>query len=321
MIVSSGEALIDFVPLRTAAGESAYVPRPGGSPFNVAVTVGRLGIPAGFLGSVSSDFFGAQLIAALRRSSVDTRYVTQLDRPSTLAFVNLESVEPEYTFYDSEAAHRYWSLRGALDDDVRILHFGSLSLIDEPAADNYAELMQREKGRRILTLDPNIRPTVVRGKEAAYRARLTRMLGLADCIKISGADLAWVDGERSPAAIAAGWLADGAALVVITAGADGATAYLRDGRTIHREAEPITLVDTVGAGDSFMGALLAGLHHCGIVTPTDLATLDDDVVTGVLGFAARVSARTCSRAGADPPWRDEVTFPRIAAEKEDTSCI
>src|ERR1035441_6173963 len=147
MIVSCGEALIDFVPARTTAGEGAYVARPGGSPFNVAVTVGRLGYPAGFLGSVSSDFFGGQLLAALHKSNVDARYVSRLDRPSTLAFVNLESVEPEYTFYDSEAAHRFWAPGGEIARDVTLLHFGSLSLIDEPAADHFAQLIVCTKGR------------------------------------------------------------------------------------------------------------------------------------------------------------------------------
>jgi fructokinase len=309
MIVSCGEALIDFVPARTTAGEGAYVARPGGSPFNVAVTVGRLGYPAGFLGSVSSDFFGGQLLAALHKSNVDTRYVSRLDRPSTLAFVNLESVEPEYTFYDSEAAHRFWAPSGEIARDVTILHFGSLSLIDEPAADHFAQLMVRQKGRCILTLDPNIRPTVVRGKEAAYRARLAAMLGLADVIKISGADLEWLDPLHAPAEIAAVWLAGGASIVVVTAGADGSTAYARDGRTIRRAALPIELVDTVGAGDSFMGALLAGLDAAGATTPAELALIDDAAIEGALAFAAEVSAITCSRAGADPPWSDEVTPP------------
>jgi fructokinase len=309
MIVSCGEALIDFVPAKTAAGENAYVGRPGGSPFNVAVTVGRLGYPTGFLGGVSTDFFGTQLLTALHKSNVDTRYVTRLERPSTLAFVNLESTEPEYTFYDSEAAHKFWAPGDALSGDITLLHFGSLSLIDEPAADHFAALMAREKGRRILSLDPNIRPTVVRGKETAYRSRLAAMLGLADIIKISGADLEWLDPLHAPAEIAAAWIAGGAALVVITAGADGSTAYARDGRIVRRAALPIELVDTVGAGDSFMGALLAGLEAGGATTPARLAQVADAGIEAALAFAAEVSAITCSRAGADPPWRDEVTLP------------
>jgi fructokinase len=309
MIVSCGEALIDFVPARTIAGESAYVGRSGGSPFNVAVTVGRLGFPAGFLGSVSTDFFGGQLLGAMAKSNVDTRYVSRLDRPSTLAFVNLESVEPEYTFYDIEAAHRFWAPTGEIEPDVSMLHFGSLSLIDGPAAQQFADLMAREKGRRILSLDPNIRPTVVRGEEAAYRARLTAMLGLADLVKISGADFGWLDSHREPAEIASGWLAGGTSLVVVTAGEAGSTAYLPDGRVVHRAGEKITLVDTVGAGDSFMGALLVALDACGVTSPAELAAIDEATVEAVLAFATQVSAITCSRAGADPPWRDEVTLP------------
>jgi len=318
MIVSCGEALIDFVPAPTVTGESAYVAHPGGSPFNVALTVGRLGVPAGFLGSVSTDFFGARLVGALRKSNVDTRYVLRLDRPSMLAFVNLESVEPEYSFYDSEAAHRYWTPVTELEADVTMLHFGSLALIDEPAAGHLAELMARECGRRIVTLDPNIRPTLVGGNETAYRERLTTMLGLANLIKISGADLTWLDAQQEPAAIAAAWVAGGASLVIVTAGADGSTAYLRDGRTIHRDAEKIDLVDTVGAGDSFMGAVLAGLDSCGVTTPHELASVADETVAEVLAFAAHVSAITCSRAGADPPWRDEVTLPVCASGAKGT---
>ncbi len=316
MIVSCGEALIDFVPARTAAGENAYVPRAGGSPFNVAVTVGRLGIAAGFLGSVSTDFFGAQLRTALERSNVDTRYVLQLDRPSTLAFVNLASVEPEYTFYASEAAHKYWEPQSDLDPGVTVLHFGSFAPVDEPAAGHYAALMAREKGRRILTLDPNIRPTVIGANEAVYRTRLATMLGLADLIKISAADLDWLEPHQAPAAVAAGWLAGGATFVVVTAGSAGSTVYTRDGRTLRRDAERIELVDTVGAGDSFMGGLLAGFELCGVTEPRDFEHVDDATLHEVLGFAAHVSAITCSRAGADPPWRAQITLPvRVGGRK------
>jgi fructokinase len=196
-----------------------------------------------------------------------------------------------------------------LGTDVTTVHFGSLSLIDEPAAGHFAELMTREKGRRILTLDPNIRPSVVRGNEAASRARLAAMLGLADVIKISAADLAWLDPDLEPAVAAAAWLRAGTSLVVLTAGGAGATAFVRDGRAITRPAQPIQVVDTVGAGDSFMGALLAGLELGGAVTSDDLVRLDDAAVADVLAFAIQVSGITCSRAGADPPWRNEVTLP------------
>lgn len=316
MIVACGEALIDFVPARTVAGEAAYVPRAGGSPFNVAVTVGRLGVPAGFVGSVSNDFFGTQLIDALQKSRVDTGYVVRLDRPTILAFVNLDAPEPQYAFYDKGAAPRFWAPAGDLADDVTILHlgFGAVLPIDEPVGTNFADLLASNRGRRILTLDPNVRQNVIVGRESAYRERLGALLRLVDLIKISTADLQWLDPRVTPAAAATAWLADGASLVVVTAGGDGATAYAR-GLTVACPAEQIELVDTVGAGDSFMGALLAGLDMCGINSPSRLADIDGGTIESVVAFATRVSAITCSRAGADPPWRDDVGLPLAAIAK------
>jgi fructokinase len=316
MIVACGEALVDFVPVASSAGPTAYLPRPGGSPFNVASTVGRLGVAAGFLGAVSSDFFGTQLIDALRHSGVDTRYVSRLERSSALAFVNLASVEPQYTFYDCGSAYRAWTAGQTLGTDVTALHFGSISLIAQPAADEFHALLEREAGRRIVSLDPNIRPSVVGANEAAYRARLRSMLARADLVKVSMADLAWLEPQREPAGVAQAWLAAGTSLVVVTAGAGGSTAYARGGDVVSAAAPPIAVVDTVGAGDSFMGALLAGLELCGVSTPTALAGIDAGTIGAVLRFASAVSAITCSRAGADPPWRDQVTLPAPVGRKE-----
>jgi fructokinase len=321
MIVSCGEALIDFVPARTTGGEPAYVPRPGGSPFNVALTVGRLGVRAGFLGSVSTDFFGAQLVAALAASGVDLGYVERIGAPTTLAFVNLDAPEPQYAFYDREAAPKLWAPSAPLGDDVTMLHlsFGALLPIDEPAANNFAQLLRGSHGRRIVALDPNVRQTVIAGREAAYRERLIAFLELADLIKISMADLQWLDPHAQPATVAAGWLAGGASLVLVTAGGDGSTAYASGGRVISCPAQPVVVVDTVGAGDSFMGGLLAGLDICGITDPDGLAHIDTATLETVVAFATRVSAITCGRAGADPPWRDEVVLPAVAGARKESS--
>ena len=317
MIVSCGEALIDFVPAATATGEAAYVARAGGSPFNVAITIGRLGVGAGFLGGVSTDFFGDSLIVALDASAVDTRYAARTDRPTALAFVDLSSAQPRYTFYDRDAAHRCW-VPVELAADVMLLHFGSLALVDGPAADGLGALMAREHGRRMLTLDPNIRPSVAGDHEEAYRARLDAMLRLADLIKISAEDLTWLEPGADPAAVALRWVAAGASLVVVTAGAGGATAFTPLHAPFHASARAVDVVDTVGAGDSFMGALLAGLTTCGVTTIDALAALDAHTLADVMTFATDVSAITCSRAGADPPRRDEVRLPGPrAGRKED----
>src|SRR5450631_1613039 len=262
------------------------------APGRVAVQRGRHRRPLG----VSGRIFRQRLERLLRRPIAGGAAQEQGRHALCLAARPAEHVGVRQSrigrtgvhVYDSEAAHRFWAPSGEIARDVTILHFGSLSLIDEPAADHFAQLMVRQKGRCILTLDPNIRPTVVRGKEAAYRARLAAMLGLADVIKISGADLEWLDPLHAPAEIATVWLAGGASIVVVTAGADGSTAYARDGRTIRRAALPIKLVDTVGAGDSFMGALLAGLDAAGATTPAELALIDDAAIEGALAFAAQV---------------------------------
>jgi fructokinase len=306
VIVSCGEALIDFVPATTADGRAAYVPSPGGSPFNIAVAAGRLGVPAGFLGGVSSDLFGDQLVAALQASGVVTRYVLRLERPSTLAFVSLGTGEPEYVFYDAEAAHRFWTPVRELQDDVTMLHFGSIALLGLPAAERFEHLMQQNRGRRILCFDPNVRPGVVTD-EASYRARLGRFFALADIIKISAADIAWLAPGRDPEELASEWVATGASLVVVTLGPDGALAASRLG-SVRFPGVAVRVVDTVGAGDSFMGALLAGLAKLGVASQADVRELDSRTQEIAIGFAIRASALTCSRRGADPPWEREIAL-------------
>src|SRR5579872_4277579 len=128
MILVAGEALIDFIPARSDGGAPAYLPRPGGSPYNVAIALGRLGVPAGFAGGISTDFFGDLLVANLRDSGVAPHYVTRLDRPSTLAFASLDQAEPRYAFYDAEAADRHWQIPEALPGaEIRAVHVGSLA--------------------------------------------------------------------------------------------------------------------------------------------------------------------------------------------------
>jgi fructokinase len=308
MIVSCGEALIDFVPATTNDGRRAYVPCVGGSPFNIAVAVARLGAPAGFLGGVSTDFFGDDLARALAASGVDTRYVLRLERPSTLAFVSLGAGEPEYIFFDAEAAHRYWEPALPLGTDVTMLHFGSISLLGQPAADRFARLMEENKGQRIVCLDPNIRPSVI-VDETSYRERLRAMLALADVIKISAADLDWLVPGADPNDVARGWIEHGTALVVVTLGADGALAHSAHG-DIRYPGTSVAVVDTVGAGDSFMGALLAGLAKLGVASVAQLRAQGSDAVEAAVAYATRASAITCSRRGADPPWSRELAFTR-----------
>ncbi|MHA1524631.1 MAG: carbohydrate kinase family protein [Alphaproteobacteria bacterium] len=314
MILCCGEALIDFVPLARGRGgagasQNAYVPALGGSCYNTAVTLGRLGARVGFLGGISTDFFGDQLVAGLKASTVATHHVNRAARPTTLAFVSLGGDEPHYAFYDENAAERMWQQADAppIDDAVTAMHFGSIALVRAPAAAEFEALMLGQKGRRLLSLDPNVRPDLV-GDEQVYRARLRAMFGAADIIRASLADIAWIAPEMAPNEFAAQCLDEGTSLFVATLGADGAIAYRRDHRSatlraISTAPVQVSVVDTVGAGDAFMGGFLAKLQELDALSPAVIEAASDELITAALEQAAQVAAMTCAKVGADPPWQ------------------
>lgn len=307
MILCHGEMLIDFLPAETREGALAYRPVVGGSPGNVALTLARLDVPVGFVGGISTDFFGEQIADMLARNGVSMRYVSRLERPTMLAFVDLSGEEPRYAFYDAESAARNWRREAMppIAEAVSTLHFGSLSLIRQPAAAVFAEQIRQEAGRRVISFDPNIRASLV-DDEAAYRARLDEILSLAHVIKLSGADLDWIAPGVDIEALAAGWLQRSAWLVLFTRGSEGATIFARRGLAVSRPAMRVKVVDTVGAGDSSMGGLLAALHDRQALAPERLAGLDRAELAAILDFALTVAAITCSRAGADPPRRSDL---------------
>lgn len=306
MIVSCGEALIDFLPVRDIEGRDSYHPKVGGSPYNVALTTGRLGVPTGFLGGISTDFFGDMLAAELERSTVSLKYAGRSARPTTLAFVSLLHDEPQYAFFDENSAGRLHdpAEHTPIGAEVEALHFGSISLIPEPSVSRLAAVMDQNRGKRVICYDPNVRPTLIQDRDA-FRARVERFARGADIVKISGADLDWLHPGEAAEEIAAGWLAGGAGLVVVTRGGAGVTAYSRGG-SVFSPVVPVKIADTVGAGDSFTGGLLARLSERGLLKVGTLRTIGHDALKEALDFANRVAAITCSRPGADPPWRREL---------------
>ncbi len=309
MILCHGETLIDFIPTEARDGTLALRPANGGSPGNVALTLARLDVPVGFVGGISTDFFGEAIAAGLADNGVSLDYVARLDRPTMLAFVNLDGEEPRYAFYDEGAAARHWRLQDMppIGSEVTTLHFGSLSLIRQPAADSFAELMRREAGRRVVSFDPNIRPSLIED-ERHYRARLDEFFHAAHVIKLSGADLAWIAPAGDPALLAAEWLTHSARLVVLTRGGEGATLFGRKA-TASLPAVAVEVADTVGAGDAFMGGLLAALHDRDWLDRDRLEALSAADLAAALDFALAVAAITVSRVGADPPRRAELPEP------------
>lgn len=306
MILCCGEALIDMLPRRTAEGEAAFAPHAGGAVFNSAVALGRLGAPAGFFSGLSSDLFGRQLQEALQAANVDTGYARISDRPTTLAFVTLSDGQASYEFYDENTAGRMITADDlpAIGDDVEAMLFGGISLISEPCGTAYETLMAREHGRRTIMLDPNVRPAFIRD-EAAHRARMRRMIGMADIVKISDDDLGWFGEEGSERAVARRWLEKGPKLVVVTRGGEGATAYRADAE-VTINSRRVDVVDTVGAGDTFNAGLLCALQEAGLLQKGGLVRLTEAEIESALAFAAKVAAVTVSRAGANPPWRGEL---------------
>ncbi len=307
MIVSCGEALIDFLPRAGAEGTSVFLPAAGGSPFNVAIAMARLGAAAGFFGGISNDFFGDMLRKALRDSGVDLSFVANATRPSTLAFVSLVDGSARYAFFDEGSAGRMLTENDlpAFPKTVTAFHFGSFSLAEEPCGSALEALMQREQNDRVMSLDANIRPTLIHNRDG-YLARLDRLVEMADIARLSTEDLEWITPGATFEDLAQRWLDRGARLVIITRGSEGATALTKK-HAVSIPGVPATVVDTVGAGDTFTAGILARLTNLDLLTKHAIPRLDRDQLVDVLTFAAKAAAITVSRAGADPPWLRELT--------------
>lgn len=305
MIVVCGEALIDLVPL---GPDGAYTARPGGSPANVAVGLGRLGAPVALLSRLSGDALGRRLTAHVTSSHVDTARALVAQEPTTLAVVTLdEDGKAEYAFYVDGAADGGWrpqDLPAQLPDGAALHVSGSLALGVPSMGDTVEALLRRERGRRVLAMDPNIRPRLARD-EADLRARLDRWLGLVDLVKVSADDLEWITPGEPLEQVAQRWRARGPAVVVVTRGEAGAYALGPDG-AVELPGTPVEVADTVGAGDAFMSGLLCALDEAGDLSAERLAALPGDRLAAALAFAQQVAAETCRRVGADPPWRSEL---------------
>lgn len=308
MILCCGEALIDMIPTPTTTGRDGFVPHAGGAVFNTSIALGRLGVQTGMLTGLSTDMFGQQLADALKASHVDTSHIITSDRPTTLAFVRLQDGHATYSFFDENSAGRMLSTDDLpkVSNEVSSLYFGGISLASEPGANAYATLLEREGSKRAVMMDPNIRPQFIQDIDK-YRARLDRMMAMADIVKVSDEDLNWmVPAPLSLHAKVKVVLEAGPSVVILTRGGEGATGFLADGSEVTVPAARVEIVDTVGAGDTFNAGVLAKFYELGALQKTTLKTLSADTLTQALAHGARVAAVTVSRAGANPPWADEI---------------
>jgi len=307
MFVVCGEALMDVFAVADTAAGMAMDARIGGSPFNVAVGLARLGQPVGFFGALGSGFLGERLLRALREEGVDTACTPVLDAPTTLSVVGVDGRGvPSYSFYGAGCADRLLPM-AALDRipaATRAFNFGSFAMVVEPTASTQRALVERERQRSLIAYDPNIRLNVEPDLQR-WRDTLRWMADRTHLLKVSDEDLGLLFPGADVAQLARGWLQAGVGLVVVTRGGAGAEAWAAG---LHLRAAPqrVTVVDTVGAGDTFQAALLTWLAEQGRLSPAGVRDWNGADLAAALDFAGRAAAITCSRRGADLPRRAEL---------------
>ncbi len=307
MFLVCGEALYDvFIGEEATDGRLSLSAVVGGSPLNVAIGLARLGCEAGFLAGVSTDMLGEKLARHIAKEGVSPRFLRRKTRPTTLSLVGLDANgAPAYTFYGHGAADV--SLvdddMPTLGDDLIGLHVGSYATVVEPAAGAFAGLVRRE-AHRLITYDPNVRLTIEPDR-AVWRRRIADTLPHVAAIKASEEDLAILFPGEAIVDVARRWLAAGPALAVITRGAAGAFALTREG-AIEMAARRVTVVDTVGAGDTFQASLIAGLVDRGARGRAGVAALTRGEIEAIIARCCAAAALVCGRRGADLPRREEL---------------
>jgi fructokinase len=293
-IVVAGEALIDLI----RAPDGSLSSHPGGGPYNVARTLGRLERPVSFLGGLSTDAFGVQLREQLAADGVSLDTAVATNAPTTLALAQVDAAGvASYRFYQAGTSAPALTLAAAvIPGRIGMFYLGTLGLVFEPMASTLETLVGRLDDETLVALDPNCRPATIADPDA-YRARLSRLLRRADVVKVSEEDLDWLDPGAEPVVAARRLLRGPDALALVTLGGEGAL-VVTAAAELAVGAPVVAVLDTIGAGDAFMGAFLASWSEQGLGR-ADLAHLD--AVEQSTRFACRVAAIACQRAGANPP--------------------
>ena len=311
-----GEAIIDLVP---GDQPRTFQAVPGGSPYNVAIGLARLGHRATLMARLADTAFGRILREHAEAEGIDLGAAPHAPEPATLAVVSLDaSAQASYDFYLNGTADWQWAATetSRAPEATAVLHFGSIASWTPPGDARIVELADRmrRRGDVLVTYDPNVRPGLFADHRDAQHL-IERAVRLAHLAKASSDDIAWLYPGQPAADVARHWLELGATVVVITGGADGADAFAAHGQSVHRPALPVTVVDTVGAGDSFTAGLIGSLIRQGLNAPGDLARCQAEQLAGALDDAILVAALNCQRRGNDPPTRAEVAAAQDAATK------
>ena len=305
-----GEALVDVV--HGINGEIKNIP--GGSPANTAVALARLGTKTYMKARTSSDQFGTEIRNYLTNQNVNLDYSLVVDSPSSVIDAVIQKDgSAKYEANLNGAADYGWTfaeLNQEIDPDIQIIQLGSLTSYVEPGATNvekwFAQLRQSDK--YLLTFDPNIRHPLDGQNEKDVRNRAKRLASLSHVVKASDEDLNWIFSNDNPKDSAINIIKSGASLVFVTLGKKGAFAVNKKHEIIEVLAKEIDVIDTIGAGDTFAAALITQLLENSWINENELEKLKTTDLTAILTNCALAATITCSRQGANPPHRHEVTW-------------
>lgn len=303
-----GEALIDLVP---GDQPQTYHAVPGGSPYNVAIGLTRLGHQVTLMARLGDKGFGRVLRDRARAEGLNLDAAPHAGEPATLAVVSLNAeAQASYDFYLDGTADWQWTAQeiGRVPEQTAMLHFGSLASWTPPGDAKILDLADQMRGRGdvLISYDPNIRPRLLVDHRHGQRV-VERAVRLAHLTKASADDIAWLYPGQRADDVARRWLALGATAVVITSSGDGADAFTAQGWSVHRPALDVVVADTVGAGDSFTAGLIASLIRRGQHAPHDLARVTADQLAAALDDAITVASINCQRRGNDPPTLADLT--------------
>jgi fructokinase len=308
MIICIGEAVIDLFQTPVEGLGDTFLPLPGGCAYNASIAIGRLKTPVAFLGRLSNSFFGEIQLKRLKENNVRDDLVIRCEQNTILAFIKTEEgKEPQYAFYEDGTGDRFLSTEElpVLPVETSCIVFGSISMTMEPIASTIETLITGESKRIVTAFDPNIRPFMIKDRDA-YIKRFERLAGVSTIVKISLEDFEFIKPNPNPQDALEKLVAMGSKLAILTLGPNGAIAALRckNGNVIKTGVEGINvpnLVDTVGAGDTFIGAFLAWLEMRGMMSRNAIDNLTEIELNEALAFANKAAAFVCARHGAQPP--------------------
>jgi fructokinase len=300
MIISLGEALIDFISQKGLSFEGF----PGGSPMNTSIAISRLGIPCRFLGRISNDMFGTRLIDHLKKNSVGTDMILRTDDSTTLSFVQKQQDgQAQYGFFANGTADRNLPKEELnkinLPSEAKIIHFGSISLSMEPCGSTISEFLLNTPKNMILSFDPNIRPSLVPDRDK-YKKRFQQLCRISTILKLSDEDLLWLYPELDTDKAINLLLGLGVSLIALTTGKTGALLINKNNKALSPLFD-LPVADTIGAGDTFHGAMLSYLYRQNWLDRKTLNNLSIEQLNTIGNYANKAAGINCHRSGANPP--------------------